>query len=180
MSASYTSEALGSGELQIKTHPAFVAPLFIVVLDIVILAVVFLFLVGVFGFKGFVVWAILAGFLYMLFFKVGSWNKGRKPCSIKISTTTITLDDGTVLNRSDIASLHMVAPKAAQVTFHSGMLSGGGTFGGMSATGGTSQTLSNRSWRVEAEAKGNVYVLCGGLTEPVARGVMFEIGKVMG
>jgi len=124
--------------------------------------------------EGFLWGAAFVAAFCLYAFKFAAWNKGRKACSFAVDPQRIVLASGETFDRSDITSLYMIAPKQNRTMVHSG------TFGiGVSSSGGVGGTVASRSWRVEIEAKGRTHTLAGGLTEPMARAVMNEIGKVM-
>lgn len=92
------------------------------------------------------------------FFRAGERSLGRKRCAFTANQTGIILSSGEQLSRSDIATLYIIAPSSRKELFD----------------------YSKRAWRVVVEARGKEYVLCGGLTESMARAVLVEIKKATG
>jgi hypothetical protein len=112
----------------------------------------------------------------------GSWNRGRRLTQFTAGPSGITFIEngapGKVLPSADIERVYLTAPKAGEVVVFSG-LGSGGSFGGVSSTGGVNATLAGRSWQVIAQVRGVEHWLGGGLTEQMASSLAVQVQRAL-
>lgn len=112
----------------------------------------------------------------------GSWNRGRRLTQFTTGPNGITFIEngapGKNLPLADIERMYLTAPKAGEIVVHSGFGTGG-SYGGVSSTGGMNATLAAKSWQVIVQVRGVEHWLGGGLTEPMASSLATQVQRAL-
>ncbi|MFM0047461.1 MULTISPECIES: hypothetical protein [Paraburkholderia] len=130
---------------------------------------------------GFVATALLLLFLFWMM-KGASWNRGRRFTQFTVGPTGITmLENGataTTFPIAEIERMYITAPKAGELTVHTA-IGAGGTYTGVSSSGGVNAGLAARSWQVVVQVRGVEHWLAGGLTQSMASSLSMQVQKAL-
>ncbi|WP_155288293.1 hypothetical protein [Ralstonia solanacearum] len=110
--------------------------------------------------------------------KLKGANRGRRLTQFTAGPAGITLDNGTALARADLERIYITAPAAGETVVYSGIGSGG-TYTGVSSTGGVGKGIAARSWQVVVQARGVEHWLGGGLTQPMASSLSVQVERAL-